>query len=53
MVRVITNKGTYDYILASLLTHYVKSGYVISLADPFPENKNQMKAIWNSISKQG
>lgn len=32
MVRVITNKGTYDYVLASMLTHYVESGYVIGLA---------------------
>jgi len=32
-VRVITKSNHYDYVQVDLLKHYIKTGYVVSLAD--------------------
>jgi len=32
MTKVITNKGTVDYVKTAMLAYYVSAGYVVAIA---------------------
>jgi len=32
VVKVITNRGTFDFVKGSMVEHFIRTGYVVALA---------------------
>jgi len=43
MVRVITSRGTYDYVDEDLLWFYIEQDYVVGLAENIEEVRGRMQ----------
>jgi len=43
LVRVITSKGTYDYVDEDLLWLYIEQDYVVGLAENIEEARERMQ----------